>query len=121
MQPPDFPRRQYRAVCTRVIDGDTYVFDVDLGFNVSKRVFVRLRGVDTPELRSSDENERARAQDARAFVTSLIYGRWVLLEADKGKSFDRWIGDVLFQPDEGGWRQLSEAILKAGHGAPYYG
>lgn len=40
---------EYRARLKRVVDGDTFELDVDLGFGVITRVLVRLRYVDTPE------------------------------------------------------------------------
>ena len=51
---------EYHAKVTEVIDGDTVVIDIDLGFDV---VFinqkVRLLGIDTPESRTSDKTEKA--------------------------------------------------------------
>ena len=50
---------EYHAKVTEVVDGDTVVIDIDLGFDV---VFikqkVRLLGVDTPESRTSDKTEK---------------------------------------------------------------
>ena len=50
---------EYNATVTEVVDGDTIVIDIDLGFDV---IFtnqkVRLLGIDTPESRTSDKVER---------------------------------------------------------------
>jgi micrococcal nuclease len=45
-------RQQYifSGLVNRVIDGDTYDITLDLGFYVSHRIRVRLKGVDTPEV-----------------------------------------------------------------------
>ena len=43
------PCYRYRAQLVRMLDGDTYVLDIDLGFRVRTEVEVRIRGVDTPE------------------------------------------------------------------------
>ena len=40
----------YRAICRHVVDGDTYDFLVDLGFNEYRYATVRLLGVNAPEV-----------------------------------------------------------------------
>lgn len=58
----------------RVIDGDTYVLRLDLGFRLEAEMVFRLYGFDTPELRSrkktdeAREQERALAKKARIFA-----------------------------------------------------
>ena len=51
----------YNCKLVRVIDGDTAVVDIDLGFNMwYNKVHVRIVGVDTPEVRGkSDLHEQA--------------------------------------------------------------
>jgi endonuclease YncB( thermonuclease family) len=39
----------YRATCERVIDGDTYVLRIDLGFRCAVSFEARLHGIDCPE------------------------------------------------------------------------
>ena len=43
---------------TRVIDGDTVDADIDLGFDISLTKRIRLAGIDAPESRTSDANEK---------------------------------------------------------------
>ncbi len=56
----------YLVYVERVIDGDTLWLDVDCGFRVWARQNIRLRGIDTPELRTKE------GQEARAFVASAL-------------------------------------------------
>jgi micrococcal nuclease len=50
---------QYKAIITKVIDGDTVDVDIDLGFDVwLKNQRIRLYGIDTPESRTSDKVEK---------------------------------------------------------------
>ena len=49
---------EYRAVCERVIDGDTIDARIDLGFNVWTFVRIRLYEIDAPESRTRDLNEK---------------------------------------------------------------
>lgn len=50
---------EYKAKFKKVIDGDTLILDIDLGFNiVLSNQTVRLIGIDTPESRSKDKIEK---------------------------------------------------------------
>ena len=52
---------QYKAKIISVIDGDTIEVDFDLGFGVWLRAQrIRLDGIDTPESRTSDKEEKVR-------------------------------------------------------------
>ena len=52
---------QYTAKIIKVLDGDTVIIDLDLGFNiVLVNQKVRLAGVDTPESRTSNAEEKPR-------------------------------------------------------------
>lgn len=60
---------EYKAVVTRVVDGDTIICDIDLGFYFwFKDQSVRLLGVDTPEIHSKDKEEVAFGHLSRQFV-----------------------------------------------------
>lgn len=50
---------EYKATFKKVIDGDTIVLDIDLGFSiVLADQYIRLIGIDTPESRSKDRIEK---------------------------------------------------------------
>ena len=48
----------YIAEVVKVYDGDTCTCVVDLGFKLSARIKVRLVGIDTPEIRTKDLEEK---------------------------------------------------------------
>ena len=48
----------------RVLDGDTIDVTIDLGFDLFKKERVRIAGVDTPEKRTRDLEEKALGIDA---------------------------------------------------------
>ena len=64
---------EYHAKVTEVVDGDTVVIDIDLGFDV---VFinqkVRLLGVDTPESRTSDKTEKVFGQASKDYAKKFV-------------------------------------------------
>ena len=45
----------YKCNVVNVVDGDTLDLEVDLGFNITNKIRVRLVDVDTPEVRGEDK------------------------------------------------------------------
>ena len=52
----------------RVVDGGTIDVTIDLGFDLAKKERVRIAGVDTPEKRTRDLEEKALGLDATAWM-----------------------------------------------------
>ena len=95
----------YRAYVERVIDGDTIWLDVDCGFQVWTRQKVRLRGIDTPELRTRE------GQEARAFVASaLSTNTSVAVTTTKPDKYDRYLADLFYLPGKG----KAEDVMRKG-------
>ena len=112
----------YRSTVTRVVDGDTIDVDLDLGFDIKYHVRIRLVGINTPESRTRDLEEKERGLAAKDFV-----GRWLLEQAgmnqiiqtslDGRGKFGRVLGRVLNQ--EGVC--LNDVLIEAGHAVVYDG
>ena len=58
----------------RVVDGDTIDVTIDLGFDLYKKERVRVAGVDTPEKRTRDKEEKELGLDATAWVKEKLDG-----------------------------------------------
>ena len=58
----------------RVLDGDTLDVTIDLGFDLYKKERVRVAGVDTPEKRTRDEEEKALGYDATNWLEERLKG-----------------------------------------------
>lgn len=68
----------YSAQVTKVIDGDTIEIDLDLGFGVWYRnQRVRLNGIDTPESRTKDKDEKTRGELSKNKLKELIENKIV--------------------------------------------
>lgn len=63
---------EYRAKATRVIDGDTFEADIDLGFHVHVHATLRLDGIDAPELHDKDPATSDRARHAADRLRDLL-------------------------------------------------
>ncbi len=58
----------------RVVDGDTIDVTIDLGFDLFKKERVRVAGVDTPEKRTRDLEEKALGIDATNWIKDKLEG-----------------------------------------------
>ena len=58
----------------KVVDGDTIDVTIDLGFDLLKKERVRIAGVDTPEKRTRDKEEKALGLDATAWMKEKLEG-----------------------------------------------
>ena len=56
----------------RVLDGDTIDVTIDLGFDLYKKERVRVAGVDTPEKRTRDLEEKALGIDATNWLKKKL-------------------------------------------------
>lgn len=100
------PYGPYMAVVDRVIDGDTIVLIVDIGFDEYACAVVRLARINAPEM------SEAAGLEARDFVLSLLpYGSPVQVVATAKDPYGRYVGEVTLQDA----RNLSDAIVDAGH------
>ena len=58
----------------KVLDGDTIDVTIDLGFDLYKKERVRVAGVDTPEKRTKDDEEKALGYDATHWLEDKLNG-----------------------------------------------
>ena len=90
---------EYGCKVERVVDGDTIDVVLDLGFDIFHKCRVRLYGIDTPESRTRDLDEKARGKMAGSFLKeSIDAGDKVVIQTklkdSKGK-YGRVLGDVV--------------------------
>ena len=88
---------QYKAKVLKVLDGDTVDIDLDLGFNiVLANQRVRMAGIDTPESRTVNIEEKVRGQlSKKRLAEKLPVGSWVRIETQKSDSNDDKFGRIL--------------------------
>ena len=98
-----------KLTLVRVIDGDTVVLDVDLGFDIWARgQVIRLIGVDAPEVRGE---EREQGLESKTWLEEqLEKGELTIktIQDEKGK-YGRWLGILMT-----GETNLNEKIVSEG-------
>ena len=108
----------YQVDVISVYDGDTITVNVDLGFSMSlNKLKIRLTGVDTAEMKSTDEALKKKAVAARDFIREQILNKRVLLECYGQDKYGRWLGKI-FAPDGS---CLNEELIKKGFAYAYDG
>ena len=86
---------EYSCGITRIVDGDTVDAEIDLGFDIIYKSRVRLYGIDTPESRTRDLDEKARGKLAAKFLSDAILHADTLViqtKLDKKGKFGRVLG-----------------------------
>ena len=110
---------RYKVNVTRIVDGDTVDVDIDLGFGmVYKNQRVRMMGIDTPESRTRDLEEKYYGKLSKAHLVSILEEGDIELQShDKGK-FGRILGE-LFVGDTN--YSVNQQMIDEYHAVPYMG
>lgn len=88
---------EYRVLqIEKVVDGDTVDIVIDLGFSLTKKERVRLSGIDTPETRTKDLEEKELGMDAKNFLTRRLddaVGYNLVVKTEKDGKYGRMLGE----------------------------
>ena len=87
---------EYNATVTRVVDGDTIDAIVDLGFSTFKKVRIRMHGINAPESRTRDLEEKKKGLAAKARLVEMLEenkNEFILVSHGVGK-FGRCLGEI---------------------------
>ena len=63
---------EYHAIVDRVVDGDTIDVTIDLGFNAHIKTRVRMEGMNAPESRTRNLEEKERGLAAKARLQEIL-------------------------------------------------
>lgn len=115
---------EYRCKLRKVVDGDTVDIDIDLGFGVwLQDERVRLYGIDTPESRTRDLEEKKYGLAAKEYVENFLDDEWLTLktkEYDSKGKFGRILGE-LWRTSSYADKSLNDYLVEKHHAVPYLG
>ena len=107
----------YNAELDRVIDGDTLDCILDLGFDVKlHKQRIRLAGIDTPESRTRNLEEKALGLKAKDRLIELCVGSFKVQSLGKGK-----YGRILGIPYTEDGESICQILIDEGHAVEYWG
>jgi endonuclease YncB( thermonuclease family) len=115
---PVFGRGTYPAEVLRIADGDTFEARVQVWPGLAITTKVRLRDIDTPELKARCTQERVRAEAARARLTAILAEGGVELSR---VGLDKFGGRIGAAASTRSTPDVSAALLQAGLGRHYSG
>ena len=121
---------EYKAIVDRVVDGDTIDVTIDLGFKTWKKVRVRMEGINTPESRTRDLEEKKKGLAAKARLQEILdynSNECVLKVSGVGK-YGRALATVLVESlsplnGEDGVTliDVNKQLIEEGHAVEYWG
>lgn len=76
----------------RVVDGDTVDVLIDLGFGITKKERVRIAGIDAPETRTKDLEEKRFGYEAKSFLESYLTEDLIIIKTEKEGKYGRILG-----------------------------
>ena len=110
---------EYRCKLKKVVDGDTVDIDIDLGFGVwlhGERI--RLYGIDTPESRTSDKEEKKYGIAAKDFLIKWLEAGDIILKTHKDATgkFGRILGELWYNDTN-----INLKLVEEHHAVEYHG
>lgn len=99
----------YVKSVSKVVDGDTIDVVIDLGFDISFSSRVRLAGIDTPESRTTNKEEKVLGLEVKKKLSELIANaKTVVIRTEKIDSSEKY-GRIL------GWLYLDGSEVSVNH------
>ena len=115
---------EYRCKVIKIIDGDTVDVDIDLGFGVwMRKQRIRMYGIDTPESRTHDLEEKKYGLAAKEFLTGMLDDpKGIILKTHKdGKGkFGRILGEM-WRTSDFADQSINDYMIDKHHAVAYYG
>jgi endonuclease YncB( thermonuclease family) len=107
------------AKCVYVYDGDTIhvVFKMPNSSECFKWV-IRMMGIDTPEMKTKNTVEKAKAVQSRDFLKGKILDKVVILDCLEFDKYGRLLGNIFLEGEE---QSLSQQMIANGHAKAYDG
>jgi micrococcal nuclease len=106
----------------KVVDGDTIDADIDLGFDISLTKRIRLAGVDTPESRTADANEKKYGLESKEWLKKRCENaKDILIKTelpDSTEKYGRIIGHLFINGEE---TSLNNQMIVEGYAWEYAG
>jgi micrococcal nuclease len=106
----------------KVVDGDTIDVDIDLGFDISFTSRVRLAGIDTPESRTKDKDEKVLGLEVKDRLKHLIStANTVVIRTEKPDSSEKYGRILGWLFLDGAEKSVNEALIADGYAWGYMG
>ena len=106
----------------KVVDGDTIDASIDLGFDISLSKRIRLAGIDTPESRTRNLEEKALGLESKEWLKKALEdAKDILIKTEKPDSTEKYgriIGHLFINDQE---TSLNNQMIDEGYALEYEG
>ena len=111
----------YHAKVIEIIDGDTLIVEIQSWPQHYIKTRIRLKNIDTPEIRGKCDFEKQKAQQAKAFLEKLIPAGTIILldEVELGTYAGRFIANA-YKNDKDNKHDIGQMLLEAKLARPYH-
>lgn len=109
---------KYRAKLIKIIDGDTIDAEIDLGFNVKIKKRIRFLGINAPEIRTKDLDEKRAGLAVKSRLESIFDDSEGVfkLKSHGIDKYGRVLGEIYIENNN-----INSLLLKEGLVSEYWG
>ena len=107
---------EYKVHLIKVVDGDTVDLEVDLGFGMIFQERFRLYGIDAPETRTRNKEEKAKGMAAKAWIRDLLNNNpdslFIRTHKDRKGKFGRYLCEIFYGKKQ---ININQLMIRKGH------
>lgn len=100
----------------KVVDGDTVDLIIDVGFDIHIKQRIRLAGINAPETKTLNEEEKKRGLEARAWLTERLLNKQLIIKTIREEKYGRMLGHIYIN---GSKVSVNEEMLTLGLAIPF--
>lgn len=108
---------EYAAKVTKIVDGDTVDVEIDLGFDVTIKQRLRLKGIDTPETKTKNKEEKELGLKAKRITEECIRcAKSIVIRTHKDDKYGRMLAEIIADGIN-----VNQKLIDEGFAVPYDG
>ena len=109
----------YNVEISRVVDGDTVDVMIDLGFDTHIKRRVRMHGINAPESRTRDLEEKKKGLATKERLKEILASDKIIMKSHGKGKFGRVLGELFVEKDQE--ISVNEILVREGHAKEYFG
>ena len=109
----------YDVEVKRVVDGDTVDVMIDLGFNTHIKRRVRMYGINAPESRTRDLEEKKRGLAAKERLKEILASDKIIMKSHGKGKYGRILGELFVEKAQE--ISVNNMLVREGHANEYFG
>jgi len=109
----------YDVEIKRVVDDDTVDVMIDLGFNTHIKRRVRMYGINAPESRTRDLEEKKKGLAAKERLKEILASDNIIMKSHGKGKYGRILGEMYVEKDQE--ISVNDILVREGHAKEYFG